>query len=371
MTAQPHQRPSTSGVGPKTGIDVAETVHDLTPGWVSAALSGPDGEVGVRAVATERVGTGQMGTAYRLTIAYDEGSQGPATLVAKLAAEDPAARMTVAPSYRKEVGFYAHIAATVAVRAPRCWAAGISEDGSAFSLLLEDLAPAAPGVQADGCSVEQATEAARNAAGLHAPRWNDSSLTDHDFLEVLDADGAAFLGSLHVDATEQFVDRYSSALSGDDVAVLRAAAAATGTWMAEAGPIVLTHGDYRLDNLMFHPDRPEVVAVDWQTLSLAPPGRDLAYLLGTSLDVADRRDHEDEVVAAYRAALVGHGVTDYDLATCHLDYRRGQLQGPFITVLGAIYATAERSDPADRMFLAMATRSCTAIRDLGSLDLVR
>ena len=124
---------------------VAETVHDLTPGWVSAALSGPDGEVGVRAVATERVGTGQMGTAYRLTIAYDEGSQGPATLVAKLAAEDPAARMTVAPSYRKEVGFYAHIAATVAVRAPRCWAAGISEDGSAFSLLLEDLAPAAPG----------------------------------------------------------------------------------------------------------------------------------------------------------------------------------------------------------------------------------
>lgn len=148
---------------------MAETVHDLTPGWVSAALSGPDGEVGVRAVATERVGTGQMGTTYRLTIAYDEGSQGPATLVAKLAAEDPAAPDDGGPSYRKEVR-YAHIAATVAVRAPRCWAAGISEDGSAFSLLLEDLAPAAPGVQADGCSVEQATEAARNATGLHAPR---------------------------------------------------------------------------------------------------------------------------------------------------------------------------------------------------------
>lgn len=172
--------------------------------------------------------------------------------------------------------------------------------------------------------------------------------------------------------TEQFVDRYSSALSGDDVAVLRAAAAATGTWMAEAGPIVLTHGDYRLDNLMFHPDRPEVVAVDWQTLSLAPPGRDLAYLLGTSLDVADRRDHFGR--GGGRLPRRARRSRCHRLRSRHLPPRlpAGPAPGPVHHGAGqAIYATAERSDPADRMFLAMATRSCTAIRDLGSLDLVR
>ena len=41
-----------------------------------------------------------------------------------------------------------------------------------------------------------------------------------------------------------------------------------------------------------------------------------------------------------------------------------------ITVLGCMYATAERSERADGMFLAMITRSCAAIRDLRSLDLL-
>ena len=38
-----------------------------------------------------------------------------------------------------------------------------------------------------------------------------------------------------------------------------------------------------------------------------------------------------------------------------------------ITMLGWAYATATPSASADAMFLAMATRSCAALRDLGSL----
>jgi len=41
-----------------------------------------------------------------------------------------------------------------------------------------------------------------------------------------------------------------------------------------------------------------------------------------------------------------------------------------ITVLGCIYATTTRSEQADDMFMAMATRSCAAIRDLASLSLL-
>jgi hypothetical protein len=73
-------------------------------------------------------------------------------------------------------------------------------------------------------------------------------------------------------------------------------------------------------------------------------------------------------VAAYHAALTGYGVEGYGLDECFDDYRFAALQGPLITVLGCAYGT--RTERGDRMFLAMATRSCAAIRDLGSLGLV-
>jgi hypothetical protein len=345
---------------------VAADVDDLTPAWLSSVLG-----FEVADLAAERVGTGQIGSTYRLTITYAPGSTGPASLIAKLAAEDPASRTAVADGYRKEVGFYTQLADSVDVRAPRCWYGAISDDGTVFTLLLDDLAPARPGVQAAGCSPAQAAAAVRNVAGLHAPRWDDGSLADLPFLDVFTEDGAAFLGSLHVEATERFVARYRDALDAADVATLRASAAAISAWvLARPAPFALTHGDYRLDNLMFDSDGETVTALDWQTLGLGPPARDVAYLLGTSLDVAARRAHEQGLVATYHAELVARGVTGYDAARCFDDYRLGQLQGPLITVLGREYATAVPSAQADGMFLAMATRSCAAIRDLGSLDLV-
>ena len=44
------------------------------------------------------------------------------------------------------------------------------------------------------------------------------------------------------------------------------------------GRVSLVHGDYRLDNMIFAPDRPEVIAVlDWELSTLGHPFSDLAY----------------------------------------------------------------------------------------------
>src|SRR3546814_3992427 len=78
---------------------------------------------------------------------------------------------------------------------------------------------------------------------------------------------------------------------------------------------------------MFSTADEEVVAVDWQTLSIGLPARDLAYLLGTGLAPADRRTHERPIVEAWHAALVRLGVAGYTLAEAWADYRFAMVQG--------------------------------------------
>jgi fructosamine-3-kinase len=346
------------------GVDDVADIEDISAEWLSGVLG-----TEVRAVTSEPIGTGQTGATYRL--ALDAAPDLPPVLIAKVAGGDDEARSRVAPGYRNEVGFYEHLLSTLDVSTPRCWHAAISDDGLRFTLLLEDLSPRVPGVQADGCPADRAEAAVRNLAGLHAPRWNDPALHDLDFISGFTPDTADFTGEITVTAAEQFVDRYRQDLSAADAATLTASAAAVKDWLrAGQEQFAVLHGDYRLDNLMFGVAADDVVAVDWQTLSIGPPVRDVAYFLGTSVAEDTRRATEEALVAAYHGDLLERGVTGYDADRCFDDYRLGQLQGPLITMLGAIFATAVRSDAADRMFMAMARRSCAAIRDLGSLDLL-
>ena len=48
--------------------------------------------------------------------------------------------------------------------------------------------------------------------------------------------------------------------------------------LPEEGEVALVHGDYRLDNMIFHPTEPRVVAVlDWEVSTIGDPLADFAY----------------------------------------------------------------------------------------------
>ncbi len=322
----------------------------------------------VSACSSEKVGTGQTGASYRLTL---EAERGPRTLLAKVAAGNLEARARVKGGYAAEVGFYAHLVNQLAVNTPACYYAAISDDRLHFTLLLEDLAPRRPGVQAEGCSTAQAAAALRNLAGLHAPRWNDPALYEQTYL--LGTSGqrsASSVAGLAQGAVVEFIARYERDLGTEDCETIRRAVPRIESWLgAEQHPFTVLHGDYRLDNLMFGESADDVVALDWQTAAVGSPTRDLAYFMATCLEPEQRRESERSLVELYHGELCSRNIDDYSFERCFEDYRRDQLQATLITVIGAIYATGERSASSDGMFLAMAKRSCAAIRDLGTLDL--
>jgi hypothetical protein len=342
----------------------------LTPEWLTEALRHAGHDVTVTDVRRTQVGTGQMGTSIRLEMTF-EGDRGelPPTLVAKLPAPDPQQRAMVAGIYRTEVEFYRQLAPTLAVRTPTCHYADLAPQWTEFVLLLEDLAPKEQGDQIRGCTVDEARVGVVNLAGLHGPRWGDPTLTDHEWMQIIAGDGATMIGLIMRDATDRFIERYGDRLGDEDKELLGRIPELLPEWiLARPERVAPIHGDYRLDNLLFGQGEDPVATVDWQTITLGLPARDLAYFLSTGLRTVERRAHEDELIEEYHRALVAHGVTGHSLEECRDDYRFSMLQGPLITIVGAAYgAPTERGD---EMFLAMATRSAQAIRDHGTLEML-
>jgi len=117
---------------------VVDHPQGLSAQWLSEALHAAGHPFTVSDVRFERVGTGQMGTTYRLDLSY-EGVEGPPTLIAKLAGEDEGMRSMVSPGYAAEVGFYSKLAPGLNIRTPRCWYGAITDDHTRFTLLLDDM----------------------------------------------------------------------------------------------------------------------------------------------------------------------------------------------------------------------------------------
>src|SRR6478609_9383796 len=307
---------------------------DVTSAWLGSVL-GAD----VRDVDVTPIGTGQTGATYRASTTYATDTDLPGTFAIKLPAQDDTVRERVALGYLSEVEFYTDVAENVRIPVPRCFFSDISDTGADFVLLLADMAPAVQGDQIAGCTAQEARLAVEALAGLHGPSWCDST----------------WLGLSAISMPKPGDEAAAHGLG--DVSV-----------MAEPKRYALMHGDYRLDNMLFDPDRTRITVVDWQTMGVGLAARDLAYFTATSLAPEVRAEIEQELIGRYHEALSGYGVTDYDADTCWRDYRLGVLQAPLLSSLG--FAFAASTERGDEMMLTMFHRGCRAIRELETLELI-
>ncbi len=342
---------------------------DISARWLTAVFEHAGYDVSINGVTIEPIGTGQMATCLRATPSYARTTDAPSSVVVKIASSDPNSRQAGARgAYMKEVRFYDELAASLPVATPTALWGAIDAERNDFALVLEDMRPARQGDQIAGCDVESVRRAAHNIAGLHAPRWCDPTLLDIEWLVPRPdarASSVAELKAIVGFFTPGFITRYDGRLDANQVELLRWFASTIDEWLAnDGGRFALTHGDHRLDNLLFNPaddDRP-VTVVDWQTLAVRNPVADISYLLGTSVEPALRREIEHEIVAEYHRQLVALGVDDYDLDTCFDDYRAQTPHALLLSVLGSMLTI--QTDRGDDMFMAMMRRSSQQIADL-------
>lgn len=85
-------------------------------------------------------------------------------------------------------------------------------------------------------------------------------------------------GNYFARQTARWVKQYKASETANVPAMNQLMAWLTANMVEDDGTSALVHGDYRLDNMIFHPTEPRIVAVlDWELSTLGHPLADLAY----------------------------------------------------------------------------------------------
>src|SRR6185437_9398993 len=225
------------------------------------------------------------------------------------------------------------------------------------------------GDQIAACDPRTAAAVLEEMAGLHAPCWESPELAGLEWLNRATPASDEMLTALVTGLLPGFLERYNDALAPEHRDLCRLFVEHIPVWLAQrAGPNTVSHGDFRLDNLLFQSDGARPVVVDWQTAAWGAPAIDVAYFVGGCLSVEDRRVHEQDLLVRYHDALVRRGVDAYTLETLREDARRNTFAGVLMAIVASM--VVQRTERGDLMFLTSTTRHAQHALDVGAPDLL-
>ncbi|HEX6662481.1 MAG TPA: phosphotransferase [Gaiellaceae bacterium] len=315
-------------------LPVPEALADVTPEWLTAALTEAAVLRGGRVAAAHSEQIGQLygftGVIGRVRLRYEDSTvDAPPSLIAKLPMarvaasgyhalqeRDAGRRLRYFERCAREVAFYQRIGAAFA---PDHYYSAVDDESRRVVLLLEDVSGGRQGDVLRGCSVDDAARMIDALAPFHALWWGEPAGTRgfpawDDDPRTRQKRYAARIDSVLATPGPQDVLRILDRLRSRLGAV---------TEMLNLRGQTLIHGDLHLDNVVFAGDRGgrPFTALDWQTASVGPPAWDLALFLTGSLSVDDRRAAEDELLGHYVKLLATRGVRGYGASDLRLEYR--------------------------------------------------
>jgi hypothetical protein len=308
---------------------IIQNAQQFTPAIANEVLAGkysaPITSVDVQPLGE---GVGLLSSIGRATLGFgtDSETNKSTTVIIKVVSQNDNIEIAKGLNfYLNEVNFYRDLAAGCPIKSPECLYAEIDPETQEFLLILEDFGTEVAGDQLEGCKPELLTLAFEGAAKMHAHYWEKVGdipwLSYHDDKELtlfrrdaiykpgiqptLDGFGELFHGNL-----EQTVARI-----GEQFAELSTA--------AMSGPQTLTHGDYRIDNMLLpiRDGQLEIVAVDWQNTRGGNCTHDIAYFSAQSCGPELRGETELASLRHYYDVLIANGVKNYTFDECLTHYR--------------------------------------------------
>lgn len=352
---------------------LADTPADLTPEWFTAALR--EGGVlpagaSVATVDAGLFGTGQFGLVARAELTYDGEAPGaPASVIVKLPSADAGSKQLgiAIGAYEAEVRFYQELAPRSTIAVPRPHWTSFEPGTGRVTLVLDDLTGGwQVGDAIAGGTVAQADAALGQIARLHGELWDDPGLRQLDWLAPIARTQMLFDGVPA--ALPVFRERFAERLEPHQLAAVERLAPKGAEYPSRAwtGPLVVAHGDFRLDNVLFREDAAgtHATVIDWQSLRLAPPLIDAAIWLATCLSPEDRRTHQDALLRRYHDGLLAAGVEGFSFDDCLASLRTCSLY-VFLLSVGMSVQLA-RSERGDAMFAGMVAQAADFVTDLGA-----
>ncbi|MFC5065200.1 phosphotransferase family protein [Actinomycetospora atypica] len=352
-------------------VPLLHETTEIDADWVGAVLADAFPGVEVRGVTCRPIGAGNVSDTVHVGIDYATRPPGaPDAVVAKFRPRSPEVHQHGLGSgaYHREIGGYRAITERAACRIPHLF--HVAGDETNINLVVEDLTAATPGNQVAGCGPAEAAAVLTQLARLHgtfspvdpatAPAWPIRMAEAADYWTPMVRTGSATA-----------LTRYRDRLSADDLEIVAAASELAHEWhLLPQTRLTLTHGDPRVDNVLFEQADGAVraVLIDWQVTGLRNPMYDVGYFLSGSLTVADRREHEDRLLRHYLAeyAVVDPG---YPVEEAVEDYRTQVMSGLMITT--AAIAVLPDVEQVNTLILALLERNCAAVADRGAVEAVR
>lgn len=362
------------GHSPATSTDVIESLEQVTPAWLSAALS-RSGALQRGAVAnfSTETGSGVWSSNARFHVNYSAGSEGalPERLFLKLVNTD----LGVESFDDSEVRYYTRdYVGLTDVPLIRCYEAAYSLEKRRYHLLLDDLSETHIQAALKSPALDHGLALADGLAALHAAWWGAERLAEvgapiHSSEFIRRFINVARPGVAHIRAqfTSQLERHWPELM--DEIfenhpqLLIERTSAASG--------FAVIHGDPNVTNILVprEGDRPIYLIdrqpFDW-SLTTWLGVYDLVYAIVLPWQPEVRRRLEMPVLRRYHQQLLVKGIESYSWEQLLADYR---LCVPMCVYVASEYCRGGVIEELTQYWLPMLQRSLTACDDLNCREL--
>jgi hypothetical protein len=341
---------------------IPTNLDELSEDWLVSCLSGNISGFNIASAQRTRAIIGTKAKVFFELTGQDINGDPHVERICVKGAFDEQARkyFDVDALVRTEAAFYRDVAPSLSLVLPRCLFS--DENGSEGIVILEDLN--ARGVRfcsaGDTWDAEQVQKILSQLARLHAATWGEKPgrlqwLTIGS--QSIRSTVPSMLGPARFDALMRrpVVQPYLRYPSGNQAIVVEAM---TKLWRQDdaSGNWVLGHGDIHLGQTYIEPNG-EVGILDWESVAMVPWSKDVAYVIGSSLSVSDRRVHERDLLEIYLNELERLGAPNVDRDSAWEQYRAQMLAG-------IVWVVVTEEMQSNHAIATQCERFLTAISDL-------